>query len=85
MTPDYESVFRDARLELEKATSAWPRFNSGHEGYGIIAEELRELEEIVFQKQKDRDLDKLRREAIQLAAMAIRFAAEVCNENVGRR
>lgn len=60
-------------------------WNSAHEGYGIILEELDELWEHVKTKQKRRDLEAMRKEAIQVAAMAVRFALEVCDEERGRR
>ena len=71
--------------ELKQAIANWPSMNSAHEGLGLIEEELDELKKIIFLKQKLRDLNKMRDEAIQLAAMAVRFAFEVCNEEVGRR
>ncbi len=76
---------KDVRSEIVNATGKWPAFNSAHEGYGVIAEEFIELQEWVFEKQATRNLGLMRKEAIQLAAMAIRFAVEVCNEEVGRK
>ena len=81
----YQLAVQDVCDELDAATSTWPPMNSAHEGYGVMAEEWTELEKWVFTSQKKRDLKEMRYEAIQLAAMAIRFAAEVCNEDVGRR
>lgn len=74
-----------ARDELADALEAWPPMNSAHEGYGVLKEEFRELEAHVFTNQRKRDLEAMRKEAIQVAAMAMRFAAEICNEERGRR
>ena len=63
----------------------FPTWNSAHEGYGKIKEELRELEEHVFTKEANRDIAAMRKEAIQLASTALRFAIEICNEERGRR
>lgn len=60
--------------EVAFAISKYPTFNSAHEGYAIILEELDELWEVIKLKQEtpNRDL-KIRKEAIQVAAMAVRF------------
>lgn len=77
-------LITDVRDELARA-AVWPPMNSAHEGYGILAEEFSELFDHVKTKQKNRDIVKMRAEAIQVAAMALRFAHDVCNEEVGRR
>lgn len=58
--------------ELDRADK-WPGFNSAHEGYAILREEVDELWDHVKVNQKKRDLDAMRAEAIQVAAMAIKF------------
>lgn len=78
-------VVNEACEEVSKAMENWPPFNSAHEGYGVLAEEFDELWEHVKTNQKRRDLLEMRKEAVQVAAMALRFAAEVCNEAVGRK
>ncbi len=75
----------DAVNEAIDAKKVWPPFNSAHEGFGILFEEFIELRAHVFQKQRDRVLTNMRKEAIQVAAMALRFASEVCDEERGRR
>jgi NTP pyrophosphatase (non-canonical NTP hydrolase) len=62
--------------ELERAKDLYPPFNSAHEGYAVLLEEVDELWDEVRVKQGLRDSNKLRQEAIQIAAMAIRFALE---------
>jgi len=71
--------------EVSGAMINWPPFNSAHEGYGVLAEEFDELWEHVKTNQKRRDIDAMRKEAIQVAAMAVRFAVEICNEERGRK
>lgn len=69
---DLISIFYGIRGELERAAK-WPAFNSAHEGYAILAEEVDELWAHVKVNQKKRDLDAMRAEAIQVAAMAVTF------------
>ena len=74
-----------AVLEAKRAAGKWPPFNSAHEGFAILLEEIDELKGHVWRNQKSRDIAAMRQEAIQVAAMALRFIADVCNEEVGRR
>lgn len=74
-----------AAKELETAQANWPRFNSAHEGLAILEEEVTELRQHVHTNQKKRDLGAMYKEAIQVAAMAMRFAQEVCDEVTGRK
>lgn len=80
-----QELLRAVGLEVDNATREWPPMNSAHEGYGVILEELDELWDHVKTKQRNRDLAKMEREAIQVAAMALRFALEVCSEERGRK
>lgn len=81
---DYYKASYDALKEANEAAANWPPFNSAHEGFAILLEEVEELKQHVFTNQKKRDLGDMRKEAIQVAAMAMRFAAEVCSEEKGR-
>lgn len=74
-----------AQRELQKAQADWPKFRSAHEGYAILKEEFDELWEHVKTNQKRRDIVAMRKEAIQVAAMALRFAIDVCDEENGRK
>lgn len=75
----------EVHTELTRAMANWPAFNSAHEGWGVLSEEMDELWQHVRTNQKRRDLTAMRKEAIQVAAMAMRFAIEVCNETTGRK
>lgn len=73
------------KVEVLTAKAKWPGFNSAHEGYAILLEEVDELWEHVRTHQKNRNLAAMRMEAVQVAAMALRFATEVCDEERGRK
>jgi NTP pyrophosphatase (non-canonical NTP hydrolase) len=60
-------------IELQRATSKFGVFASSHEGYAVLLEEVDELWEAV----KTNDKDQQREEAIQVAAMALRFLWDV--------
>lgn len=75
----YSKVLRDVSTELDRAIRKYPKFASAHEGYAVVLEELDELKAEVWRKQSKRRSKKMRHEAIQTAAMALRFALEVCD------
>lgn len=59
--------------EVERATALHPRFNSSHEGFAVLKEEVDELWDAI----KKNDITHAREEAVQVAAMAIRFLLDV--------
>lgn len=58
--------------EVERAKVHGERFTSLHEAYAVILEELDEVWDICRQKRKDRDTAALRKELVQLGAMAVK-------------
>ena len=70
----FYEVVEAVLVEHREATSRFPSFRSRHEGYAIIKEELDELWEEI--KTKNTDEARLRKEAVQLAAMALRFVVD---------
>ncbi|MEN6291211.1 MAG: hypothetical protein ABFD07_04230 [Methanobacterium sp.] len=73
-------VISDVMVEYDRAVSNYGSFQSPHEGYAIILEELDELKAEVWKKPSVRSSEKMREEAIQVAAMAIRFIIDVCDK-----
>ena len=71
-------ALREVTEELARAQRAFPEFHSAHEGYAVLLEEVEELKAHVFTNQKKRDDTAMRQEAIQVAAMAIRFLTDLC-------
>jgi len=94
-----QSIAKEVIEELERAEAKFGPFNSSHEGYAVILEELDELWEVVklnpkkievpytsdgdYQKvmQNSKRNSMMRAEAIQVAAMAMRFIKCVCDED----
>jgi len=64
--------------EYTMAVACHKKFNSAHEGYAVLLEEMDELKEQVWKKKEGRDMDKMRREAVQVGAMALRFLTDTC-------
>lgn len=73
-------VVRDVLTEINNARANWPRYYNAHEAVAIVQEEMLELWDEVRINQKRRDPAKMRKEAIQVAATALRMADEVCDE-----
>jgi hypothetical protein len=72
------AAYGEVDRELKRAQIKFPIFNSAHEGYAVILEELDELKAEVWKNGKTRDVAKMRAEACQVAAMALRFMVDVC-------
>lgn len=76
------AALEDVNAELDRA-AVWPGFNSAHEGFAVLKEEVDELWDHVKVNQKRRDLPAMRAEAIQVAAMALKFV-EMLDAGRGR-
>ena len=73
----YKYAIAECHQEVLRASKLWPDFPSQHHGYAVILEEVDELWDEVKKNQRNYDLEAQRKEAIQAAAMLIRFAAEL--------
>lgn len=71
----------DCVSELRRAKRLFAAFHSEHEGFAIILEELDELKAEIWKNQSKRDRAAIRKEAVQLAAMAMRFVDDLCGED----
>lgn len=80
---DYRPITAQVMVEVVSATEAFPPMRSGHEGWAILFEEVDELWDEVRAKNDGSDQDRnarMRKEAIQVAAMALRFIHDVCGD-----
>lgn len=84
------SLLYEVNEEIRRATTNFAPFTNAHEGYAILLEEVDELWDLVkLNPKKIEGGDQARRarmreEAIQIAAMAIRFVEDCCGPVVGQ-
>ena len=76
-TNETPNLAREVFLELDRAQALHAPMHGPHEGYAVILEELDELWDEVKARRQDRM--KMRKEAMQVAAMALRFISDVCD------
>jgi len=69
----YFSAAQDALVETARAVTRFQPFNSSHEGFAVLQEEVHELWDAIGSN----DLVEAREQAIQVAAIALRFIAEM--------
>jgi hypothetical protein len=70
-------ALRELTEEYHRATSNYPPMHSYHEGISVIEEEYDELWDEIKLKPSKRDPKRLREEAKQVAAMALRFMIDL--------
>lgn len=79
-----KELLEDVQLEVDRAGIHGERFASLHEAYAVILEELDEVWDITRQKRRERDHDELRKEFVQLAAMAVKALQSMENFTGGK-
>jgi len=70
----------EVMYEFCRAKNLHPNWKSSHEGWALIKEELDELWDEIRRKEKDQDFFQMRTEAMQVAAMGIRFMIDICRK-----
>jgi len=71
-----KELSKEILRESVRARKNYPTFNSFKEGYAVILEELDELWDQI--KTKPQNHKRIREEAIQVGAMALRFLYDLC-------
>ena len=72
---DMERVTEEVFVEVSRGMKVHgDYYNSAHEAYAVLKEEVDELWDEVKKKSHNRDMSMMRREAVQIAAVAIRIA-----------
>jgi len=80
MTSD--QIATEVMRELASAMATNAPMHNAHEGYAVILEEVDELwDEVKLNPRKNPQRNTtMRKEAIQIAAMAVRFVLDVCDK-----
>ncbi len=82
-TTEDELLAGEILAELRRARAKHPRaFNSSHEGWAVLREEVDELWDEVKNQTEERSYARMRKEAVQIAAMALRFIEDVCDRRM---
>ena len=72
-------LLMEIQIEVERSNMHGERFASLHEAYAVCLEELDEIWDETRKKRRDRKVLDLRKEFIQLAAMAVKALASMDN------
>lgn len=78
---EIEKAIELVKKELESANSKFPLFTSPHHGYAVILEELDELWDEIKNDKHPMSKSNQKDEAVQVAAMAIKFLVSCCKLN----
>lgn len=68
--------------ELRRATENNPSYNSAHEAWAVLYEEVDELWEEVREKRENRSHHRMAKEAIQVACVAMRLVHSLTPDEV---
>ncbi len=77
------TVLDEVADELRSARAKFGPMNSTHEGYAVLLEEMDEL--WIEVRLKNASIERIRKEAIQVAAMAVRFIEDLCETRGGEK
>lgn len=69
-------ILLEVQNELKRAEKKFAQFNNPHEGYAVLLEEMDELWDLI--KKQSHDREAMKWEALQVAAMAVRFIKDLC-------
>ena len=72
-----EAAATEVIAELHRAMAKFGPFKNGHEGYAVILEEVDELWDEIKNNKRPDHVERQRKEAIQIAAMALRFVVDL--------
>ena len=74
-----DELLRAVDAEVTRARRSYPNFHSQHEGYAVLKEEVDELWDRIKASKGLKADGVTAIEAVQVAAMAIRFVLDLCD------
>jgi hypothetical protein len=74
-----QSALDQVVAELQRARREFAPFKNGHEAYGVLMEEVRELESAIFMRYGPERDAQILAEATQVAAMATRILVDLAD------
>lgn len=77
------NLLEEVDHEIVAAERLFPAMRNVHEGYAVLLEEVDEFWEHVKTNHKHRDTARMRKELIQVAAMALRVIKDCCDREGG--
>lgn len=79
----WDQALELVKKEYERAAETHPQLHSPHEGLAVIEDQFEDLKKQVFLPRYKRNPTEMQKEAIQVAAMAIRFIIDcTLNKNI---
>jgi hypothetical protein len=79
-----DEAVEEVAMELYRAVRLFGPFKNGHEGWAVIREEVDELWDEVKNNKRPDHVERQRKEAIQIAAMALRFVVDLGSKDSTR-
>lgn len=76
-----DNLLQEIKEEARRARSKFPAFNSGHEGFAVLLEEVDELWDEIKSAKGGTWNNSMREEAIQVAAMAVQFVLDLQDDD----
>ena len=76
-----DEAIQSILAEFKKAESKFPEFRSEHEGYGVLLEEVDELWYEIKNNKRPGAEERMKEEAAQVAAMALKFIVMLDSKN----
>lgn len=75
---EIESIITEIKTEYERSKKLYNDFNSNHEAYAVILEELDEVWDEIKKTKEIRGNENIHKELIQVGAMVVKYIENLC-------